>query len=412
MFRLITRRRIHESSSDSELLIKMATLPAPSLASVAPETPPAVCAIVDRALAFERDKRYPSATAMLQDIRAVRAGFTMGPQAAPNPAARGAGQPPAVPRQVVLAAASSDADEALGTAQTVAAPHAAAAWAGHALVPSSVPSSAASARASGNDDPRPALSPDGGMGLANLANRHAPVAAREASKAQHAPGNGSAVAPTRAPSSTASAFTQATQWTVTTVRGRRLRWAALAFPLLGAGVLAIVYYRAVHVDSDATPPASSRALKPLASPTRSPAAAAGARSAAAVVDPSLDKMGGERPRLPSRPPRGSEQGAGALPQTNCMATNTCDHVCDDACELSCMDQRGCEIGARRDALVNCTGSMMCNVSCEGDCVINCSEGTPCLVRCTPGSRCVIGECPGQIETCASGIIVCGAKCPD
>ncbi|MDI1480664.1 serine/threonine-protein kinase [Polyangium sp. y55x31] len=347
MFRLITRRRIHEAHSDSELLIKMSSLPAPSLASVAPETPQAVCAIVDRALAFERDKRYPSARAMLQDIRAVRAG-----------------QPLAIPQQVVIAAASTHPDEAIGTDKTVAAPHAAAAGAGQGLVPSS----AASARA------------------------------------------GSAVAPTPAPSSTASVFTQATQWTVTTVRGRRLRWAALAFPLLGAGVLALVYYRAVHVDSDARPPASSRALGPLASsPTRSPA---GTRSTAAVVDPSLAKTGGDKPRLPSQAPRGSGQGAGALPHTNCMTTNACDYVCDDACEVSCKDPRGCEIGARRDALVDCTGSLTCKVSCEGDCVINCIEGTPCLVHCTPGSRCVFGACPQQTETCAGDITVCGAKCPE
>jgi serine/threonine-protein kinase len=364
MFRLITRRRIHETQSDSELLIKMATLPAPSLASVAPETPQAVCAIVDRALAFERDKRYPSATAMLQDIRAVRAS-----------------QPPAFPQQVVIAAASSHPDEAIGTDRTVAAPHAAAAWAGQALVPSPAPP----ARAPGNGDPRPALPP----------------------------GGGSPVAPTRDLSSTATAFTKATQWTMTTVRGRRLRWAALAFPLLGAGVLAVVYYRAVHVDSGAKPSASSRPLKPSASPpTRSPAAAAGARSTAAAADPSLEKMGGDRPRLPSRPPGGSGQGAGAPPHTNCMATNTCDYVCEDGCDLSCSDGRGCEIGARRNAIVNCTGSLLCKVSCEGDCVINCSEGTPCLVHCTPGSQCGIGMCPQQIETCAAGIVVCGAQCPE
>jgi serine/threonine-protein kinase len=184
---------------------------------------------------------------------------------------------------------------------------------------------------------------------------------------------------------------------VTTVRGRRLRWAALAFPLLGAGVLAIVYYRAVHVDAGAAAPAPSRTQKaPASPPTQSPAAAAGARSAKVA---------------PSQPPRGSEQGAGAPPHTNCMTTNTCDHVCDDACELSCLDQRGCELGARRGALVNCEGSMACNVSCEGDCVVNCFEGTPCLVHCTPGSRCGIAVCPQKVETCGADITVCGAKCP-
>ena len=101
MFRLITRRRIHEAESDTELVVKMATLPAPPLASVAPETPQGVCAIVDRALAFNRDERYPSATVMQQDIRAVLAG-----------------QPPAFALR--FGAAGTPAADSLSTATTMA----------------------------------------------------------------------------------------------------------------------------------------------------------------------------------------------------------------------------------------------------------------------------------------------------
>jgi serine/threonine-protein kinase len=389
MFRLIARRHIHEAGSDSELIIKMATLPAPPLASIAPETPPSVCAIVDRALAFERDERYPSATAMRHDVRAVWAG-----------------QPPAFALRCVAAGASHGAADAVSTAPTAVDPSAATVWAPRALVRSS----AAPAPTPGNGNPRPALSPDGGMGVPY---RDAPDAVREASNAQRAPGGGSAVAPAVAQSSSASAFTKATQWTVTTVRGRRLRWAALVFPLLCAGVLAAVYYRAVHVESDETSPASTRALKPPASPpTRSSAVGAADRTPAAVTDPSPEKKGGESPRLPSGPTRGSGKGASPPQRTNCMATNDCDYVCDDACELTCTNPSGCAIGARRDARVDCTGSGMCKISCEGDCAINCGAGAPCSVHCTPGSRCVISECPQQIETCASDIIVCGAQCPD
>ena len=75
MFRLIAKRRIHEAKTETEMLLKMASLPAPSLLSVAPETPPGVGAIVDRALRFEREQRYPDALTMQADVRAVRAGL-------------------------------------------------------------------------------------------------------------------------------------------------------------------------------------------------------------------------------------------------------------------------------------------------------------------------------------------------
>ncbi|HEX9294740.1 MAG TPA: serine/threonine-protein kinase, partial [Polyangiaceae bacterium] len=74
MFRLIAKRHIHEGRSDAELLVKMATLPAPPLASVAPAAPADVCAIVDRALAFDREARYPSVEAMQKDVRVAQKG--------------------------------------------------------------------------------------------------------------------------------------------------------------------------------------------------------------------------------------------------------------------------------------------------------------------------------------------------
>jgi serine/threonine-protein kinase len=74
MFRLISRRRIHEVKSDADMLVAMATLPAPPLSWVAKETPMPVCAIVDRALAFLQSRRYPDARTMQEDVRAVRRG--------------------------------------------------------------------------------------------------------------------------------------------------------------------------------------------------------------------------------------------------------------------------------------------------------------------------------------------------
>jgi serine/threonine-protein kinase len=74
MFRLISRRRIHEVKNDADMLVAMATLPAPPLSWVMKDAPVPVCAIVDRALAFLQSRRYPDARTMQEDVRAVRRG--------------------------------------------------------------------------------------------------------------------------------------------------------------------------------------------------------------------------------------------------------------------------------------------------------------------------------------------------
>ena len=73
MFRLLTGRRIHDAATDFDLLMKMAKEPAPPIASVLPGLPHDVCHVIDRALAFDRDRRYADAAMMLADVRAVRA---------------------------------------------------------------------------------------------------------------------------------------------------------------------------------------------------------------------------------------------------------------------------------------------------------------------------------------------------
>ncbi len=75
MFRLIAKRRIHEAKNETEMLLKMASQPAPPLLSVAPDVPPGVGLVVDRALRFDRDLRYPDALTMQADVRALRAGL-------------------------------------------------------------------------------------------------------------------------------------------------------------------------------------------------------------------------------------------------------------------------------------------------------------------------------------------------
>jgi eukaryotic-like serine/threonine-protein kinase len=71
-FRILTKRRIHEADSEAGMLIAMASRPAPPLRSVAEHVPENVAAIIDMALAFSRDARYPDARTMQEDVRAVQ----------------------------------------------------------------------------------------------------------------------------------------------------------------------------------------------------------------------------------------------------------------------------------------------------------------------------------------------------
>jgi hypothetical protein len=68
MFNLLTGRDVHLGETGSEQLVHTATRPAPSLARVMPEAPLLLVQIVDRALAFDADRRYPDAAAMRADV--------------------------------------------------------------------------------------------------------------------------------------------------------------------------------------------------------------------------------------------------------------------------------------------------------------------------------------------------------
>jgi len=77
MFRLLTGRKVHESSSSNEAMIKVATESARPLRTVMPEASANIAEIVDRALRFNRDERYPTAAAMRDDVRAAIAGTAL-----------------------------------------------------------------------------------------------------------------------------------------------------------------------------------------------------------------------------------------------------------------------------------------------------------------------------------------------
>jgi serine/threonine protein kinase len=74
MFKLLTGRYLHDAAGAFDLLMKQAREPAPPLASILPDVPRGVAMVIDRALTFDREQRYPNAHAMLDDVRAVRKG--------------------------------------------------------------------------------------------------------------------------------------------------------------------------------------------------------------------------------------------------------------------------------------------------------------------------------------------------
>ncbi len=72
LFRVLSGRRVHDGENAIQVLVQMQREPAPKLAEVFPEVSPAFARIVDRALAFEKASRYPTAAEMLADVKAAR----------------------------------------------------------------------------------------------------------------------------------------------------------------------------------------------------------------------------------------------------------------------------------------------------------------------------------------------------
>jgi serine/threonine-protein kinase len=130
MYRLLTGRIVHAPATDAELVMKAMTDPAPPLTSVAPTLPPSLCAVVDRALAFDRANRYPDARTMKADLEALGRGepppyaSAAPPMAPPVPASTPSPQreAPTVapPAKVVATPAASAKATSLGVAPEVA----------------------------------------------------------------------------------------------------------------------------------------------------------------------------------------------------------------------------------------------------------------------------------------------------
>jgi eukaryotic-like serine/threonine-protein kinase len=74
MFGLISGELVHAAGTVPELLVAAATQKARSIRSVMPSVPGDVAEVIDRALAFEKEDRWPDARAMQGAIRRVMAG--------------------------------------------------------------------------------------------------------------------------------------------------------------------------------------------------------------------------------------------------------------------------------------------------------------------------------------------------
>ena len=69
MFNLLTGRVVHEGRTTNEQLLHAMTKESPALESVLPSATPAVCHVVNRAVAFEKDRRWPDAQRMQEAVR-------------------------------------------------------------------------------------------------------------------------------------------------------------------------------------------------------------------------------------------------------------------------------------------------------------------------------------------------------
>ncbi len=71
MFELLSGRKVHDGETVNEIMLAAMTNRAPPVASVAPTVAPAVAYVVDKALRFERERRWPEAASMQTAVRSA-----------------------------------------------------------------------------------------------------------------------------------------------------------------------------------------------------------------------------------------------------------------------------------------------------------------------------------------------------
>jgi serine/threonine-protein kinase len=116
MFALLTCRHVHEEVTANEQLLAAMTKPAPPLKSLAPEMSDDVAALVDRALAFDREQRFPDATSMKAAVAEALRAREIEP--------RGRVSAPSSADRIVIRSSDApvEASSVLGDAPTLSAP--------------------------------------------------------------------------------------------------------------------------------------------------------------------------------------------------------------------------------------------------------------------------------------------------
>ncbi|WP_437304828.1 protein kinase domain-containing protein [Sorangium sp. So ce388] len=376
MFTLLTNRRLHDADAltEGELLIRMSTTPAPSLATVAPGVDPRVARVVDRALAFQVERRYPDAQTMLADVRAVRRGeeppFATVAMAEADDRTRVHGRGRAIPEGPPIGASFPGASP---PAMAVpAAPSAAAAAAPAA--PPGQPQAGASASAGAVRGPRAPGSP-----------RLAIVAA-----------------------------------------------AAVLFFCVGLGAVLLLWPSRDKGAGDSGAP-TSVSLKdiPRASSSSVPVAdAAGCQPGVPCTCP-----GGTPGNVPKTCQLTCGEASGCKPscsdrdvcesrcagdcQSSCARSKACDTRCADGCDIECRNAETCQatcgagcsyacedvgkcvpvVGDR--SVVKCNRVGGCEVTCTGSCAVACSRTGSCKVEC---------QGQGPAKRCGDGRRACGDGC--
>ena len=113
MFALLTGRCVHEAETVNETLLLAMARPAAPLTTMWPQAPPSVATIVDRALAFEMNERWPDAQSMRAAVQHARQTLAAQPEvpsqtwAAPQ-ATMGLHLTPSGPLGTVLASSVSE----------------------------------------------------------------------------------------------------------------------------------------------------------------------------------------------------------------------------------------------------------------------------------------------------------------
>ncbi len=78
MYVALTGKRLNHARTEAESFVMAATQAAPSIANLAPDLPVEIVACVDRALAFERDKRFQDAASMRSEVLGLLAALRAG----------------------------------------------------------------------------------------------------------------------------------------------------------------------------------------------------------------------------------------------------------------------------------------------------------------------------------------------